>query len=64
MEGNTVMFDIAILITVYNRKEYTLRCLDSVRKTWESWSDRIKLTVYLTDDGSTDGTKEALSEQE
>ena len=58
------MFDIAILITVYNRKEYTLRCLDSVRKTWESWSDRIKLTVYLTDDGSTDGTREALSEQE
>lgn len=55
---------IAVLITVFNRKDKTLRCLESIQKHWESWSDRIKLTVYLTDDGSTDGTREALSEQD
>lgn len=64
MEDSIVMTDIAILITVFNRKEKTLRCLDSLRNTRELWSDRIKLTVYLTDDGSTDGTKEALLAQD
>ena len=64
MEDSIALSDIAVLITVFNRKDKTLRCLESIKKTWEPWSGRIKLTVFLTDDGSTDGTKEALSEQD
>jgi GT2 family glycosyltransferase len=52
---------IAILLTVHNRKENTLQCLrnlflqDTVLDyRWE---------VFLTDDGCTDGTPEAVAEQ-
>ncbi len=53
---------IAVLITVFNRKEKTLRCLESVAETLPP--DRsIRLKVFLTDDGSSDGTAEALQGQ-
>lgn len=59
------MQKVAILLTVHNRREKTLACLrncyqqiDSMKGD-ESWS----FSVYLVDDGSTDGTSEAVSEE-
>ena len=52
---------IATLLTVHNRKEKTLACLSRL------FGQRIPkghvLDVYLTDDGCTDGTPEAIREQ-
>lgn len=55
------MKTIAALLTVHNRKEKTLSCL---HKLFEQNSiDDHQLDVYLTDDGCTDGTIEAVSKQ-
>ena len=51
---------IAILMTVHNRKAKTLRCLASLKETSTPWRDAVFLKVFLTDDGSTDGTAEAI----
>lgn len=51
--------NIAILLTVYNRKDKTIRCLSSLFKQQGTSSVRIK--VYLVDDGCTDGTFEEVS---
>lgn len=48
---------IAVIITAYNRKEKTLSCLRRLR---ESRIPEVDFTVFLTDDGSTDGTSEAV----
>ena len=45
---------IAILITCYNRRDKTLACLEALYKQGMSFN------VYLTDDGSKDGTSEAV----
>jgi len=45
-------------MTVHNRKDATLRCLERVFSQGFS-----SLEVYLTDDGCTDGTREAISEE-
>ena len=45
---------IAVLITCYNRRETTLKCLESL------YHQNLSFDVYLTDDGSTDGTSEAI----
>jgi len=46
---------LACIITCHNRKSKTLACLDSLLKTLP------QCNVYLTDDGSTDGTREAVA---
>ena len=51
--------EIAILITTFNRKEKTLACLQQLSK--QNLPNEVKLTVYLTDDGSKDGTAEAAA---
>lgn len=52
---------IAALLTVFNRKEQTLLCLE---KLFEQVIPKgYELHVYLTDDGSTDGTTTAIMEQ-
>lgn len=51
--------DIAILITTFNRKEKTLACLQRLKEQQVTFD--IKLTVYLTDDDSKDGTAEAAA---
>lgn len=51
--------NIAVLITVFNRKLKTLKCLDSLRRTIPP-SGTISIKVFLTDDGSTDGTADAI----
>lgn len=55
--------NIAILITCFNRKTKTLTCLDSIQSTLQSFSDRIQIQLYLTDDGCTDGTADAILEK-
>lgn len=45
---------IAVIITCYNRREKTLACLRSLNNIMSS------IDIYITDDGSTDGTSEAI----
>ncbi|NDP20102.1 MAG: glycosyltransferase family 2 protein [Paludibacter sp.] len=47
---------IAVLITCYNRKDKTLKCLSHL------FNQDISVDVFLVDDGCTDGTGEAVKE--
>lgn len=51
---------IAVLITCFNRRNKTLQALEALFK--QVLPPEIKLTVYLVDDGSSDGTSEAVSQ--
>jgi GT2 family glycosyltransferase len=51
---------IAILITCYNRKEKTLSCLAALFNCIVP--DGYGFDVFLVDDGSTDGTSDAIKE--
>jgi len=53
---------IAVLLTCFNRKDKTLSALQAVYESKLSSNSLFDLTVYLTDDGSTDGTGEAVKE--
>lgn len=57
--------DVAILMTNFNQRERTLSCLlDCFRQIDEMKADdSYKFTVYLLDDGSTDGSGEAITER-
>lgn len=55
------MFRVAILLTVHNRKTKTLACLEHV--FGQTNLDNTVFDVYVTDDGCTDGTKEAIEER-
>lgn len=50
---------IAVLLTTFNRREKTVTCLRQVRG--QQLAEGIALSVYLTDDGSKDGTAEAAA---
>jgi GT2 family glycosyltransferase len=50
----------AILLTCFNRREKTLACLDSVYR--QIPVTNITSTIYLVDDGSSDGTTKAVSD--
>lgn len=54
------MKTIAVLITSFNRKNSTLKCLE---KLFSQKLENFNLNVYLVDDGSTDGTFKAVSKQ-
>ena len=54
------MKNIAVLITCFNRKEKTLKCLNSLQESWENAGKSVSLSVFLTDDGCTDGTADAI----
>ena len=49
--------EIAILMTCHNRRETTLSCLKALER------QDIDFDVYLVDDGSSDGTASAVSQQ-
>lgn len=55
---------IAVLLTCFNRKKKTLSCLTSLYQALDVYNkqndDKIELSVYLTDDGCTDGTGDAV----
>lgn len=55
------MKTIAVLLTVYNRKEKTLLCLHNL--FGQELPEGCTMDVYLTDDGCTDGTPEAVAKQ-
>jgi len=50
--------DIAVLMTCFNRRELTLRCLRSLAE--QEIPPGYSLRVVLTDDGSSDGTGESV----
>lgn len=54
------MKNIAVLITCFNRKEKTLSALRKLHEANSKANFSINLKVYITDDGSTDGTAEAI----
>lgn len=49
---------IAIIMTVFNRKDKTLQCLRELKKM--AVLEGTTYEIYLTDDGCTDGTSEAV----
>lgn len=51
---------MAILMTCHNRKEKTLKCLENL--FFQTNIDNIVIEVFLVDDGSTDGTSEAVND--
>lgn len=55
---------VAVLMTVHNRKSSTLECLSLLGRQTDALSREGKyvFSVYLTDDGSTDGTADAVAE--
>ena len=55
------MIEIAVLITCFNRKEKTLKCLDCLYAQLPI--EGYEVDVYLTNDGCTDGTPEVVSER-
>lgn len=52
---------IAVLLTVHNRKEKTLSCLRGLFS--QTIPNGYEIDVFLTDDGCTDGTPEAVNEE-
>ena len=57
------MKSIAVLMTCHNRKEKTLRCLTALQEGWEKTGKGLSVSVFLTDDGCTDGTSDAIRAQ-
>lgn len=56
------MKKIAILLTCYNRKDKTLRCLSNIKTAIET-VENVKCSIFLVDDASTDGTGLAVTQQ-
>jgi GT2 family glycosyltransferase len=52
---------ISVLLTVFNRKEKTLRALEALFS--QKLPAGMELSVFLVDDGSTDGTYESVARQ-
>ena len=64
---NSQILKIAAILTVFNRREKTLACLRHLFGALETYgktaSRHISLSVFLTDDGCTDGTREAVCQE-
>ena len=50
---------VSVIMTVHNRKEKTLKCLSQIYSM--NIPEDVKLDVYMTDDGCTDGTPETVA---
>ena len=55
---NGVVRSVAVLMTCHNRRESTLRCLRRLKE--QTGVELVQTTTFLVDDGSTDGTSEAV----
>jgi GT2 family glycosyltransferase len=55
------MYRLAVLMTVFNRVDKTMICLDKLFSS-KGIGEQFSLNVFLVDDGSTDGTWEKVSE--
>ena len=51
---------VAAILAAHNRRDYTLACLRSLE---QQAGHEAAVTAYVVDDGSTDGTGEAIAEQ-
>lgn len=57
------VYNIAVILTCFNRKAKTLSCLKGLYSAQKAYQEVIlSLCVYLTDDGCTDGTSQAVRE--
>lgn len=56
------VFRVAALLTCFNRREDTLSCLQSLSQQLGN-NDVFHLSIFLVDDGSSDGTSEQVAEQ-
>ncbi len=54
------MKSLAVLITCFNRKEKTLTCLRNLYKAYEVNNGDFSISLFITDDGCTDGTVESV----
>jgi GT2 family glycosyltransferase len=52
---------IAVLMTVHNRRDTTLECLRRL-SAMQYDRERVTLDIFMTDDGCTDGTADAVSD--
>lgn len=59
--GSIRAMRLAVLLSVHNRKRMTLKCLGNLQS--QKLPFYLKLTVFLVDDGSTDGTSAAVKAQ-
>ena len=57
-QGSEAMMRVAVIMTAHNRRETTLACLRSLER--QELDRGAGLRIYLTDDGSVDGTTEAV----
>ena len=59
------MMQVAVLLTVFNRREKTLACLDEVFRQADALKalEQYSFKVWMTDDGCTDGTPEAVRQR-
>lgn len=55
------MKTVAVLLTVFNRKNKTLQCLEKLYKQLPIENHQVD--IYLTNDGCTDGTPEAIAQK-
>ena len=55
------MIKTAVLLAVFNRKKTTLECLRALQE--QEIAQNVNFEVFLVDDGSTDGTFEAVTDQ-
>lgn len=54
-------YNIAVILTCFNRKEKTLSCLRGLYEAQKAYGKaHLSLGIYLTDDGCTDGTAQAV----
>ena len=60
MTATEMTTDIAVLMTCHDRREKTVSCLKALYG--QELPSGVSLSVYLTDDGCTDGTVDAVKE--
>ena len=58
MSENSDHKSLAVIMACHNRRESTLSCLTALKN--QKLPDNVSVEVYLLDDGSSDGTSEAV----
>lgn len=58
MKDNLMKQNVAVIICNFNKKEFVLQCIDSVRALRYQ-----NITIYVVDNASTDGSAEAIQAQ-
>lgn len=53
---------VAVLLTVFNRKNVTIKGLETLFSAMKPVEDKYSFDVYMTNDGCTDGTPESVKQ--